>query len=89
MFEVDTDELLTKLAALAEWPHPDDVTWDPRVSELATDSARDAQAMSERLSGIEVGGPLPSGGIADTLGNDWIAPLTEFQQRDISKLLSL
>ncbi|MEV7453683.1 DEAD/DEAH box helicase [Streptomyces nigra] len=88
--EVEIDDLLTNLVALANWPEPSSVLWDPQLAALATDSAVDAQTVAKRLDPAagearevdpdEVGGRL---------GPQWVADLTSFQRRDIAKLLSL
>ncbi|WP_404949248.1 DEAD/DEAH box helicase [Streptomyces sp. ARC14] len=88
--DVDIDDLLTNLVALTAWPAQSSVSWDPQLAALATDSAVDAQTVSERLD--------PAAGGADEvhedevdarLGSGWTADLTSFQRRDIAKLLSL
>jgi superfamily II DNA or RNA helicase len=88
--EVEIDDLLTNLVALATWPQPGSVAWDPQLAALATDSALDAQAVAERLDpAAEPDGHLGPEQVADLLGPEWKADLTAFQRRDIAKLLSL
>lgn len=88
--EVQIDELLTDLAVLATWPQPDGVVWDPQLAALATDSAKDAQAVAERLeSPAGATGEVAPGEVEEVLGLSWSADLTTFQRRDIAKLLSL
>ncbi|MFF4829399.1 DEAD/DEAH box helicase [Streptomyces sp. NPDC001312] len=88
--EVEIDDLLTNLVALAAWSQPGSVAWDPQLAALATDSALDAQAVAKRLDpAAEADGHLDPEQVADLLGPDWRADLTAFQRRDIAKLLSL
>lgn len=89
VLEVDLDELLTSLAVLAEWPHPSDVSWDPKVAALATDSARDAQTVARQLAEPPVHEEASPEALALLLGTEWQGALTDFQRRDIAKLLSL
>lgn len=88
--EVEIDELLTNLVVLATWPQPNSVAWDPQLAALATDSAKDAQAVADRLdpAADSTGGVNP-GQVDGLLGRAWTAGLTAFQRRDIAKLLSL
>ncbi|MFD8197654.1 DEAD/DEAH box helicase [Streptomyces wuyuanensis] len=89
--EVEIDDLLTNLVALAAWPQPGTVQWDPQMAALATDSALDAQAVAQRLdpAAAEADGQIGPEQVDDLLGPDWKADLTAFQRRDIAKLLSL
>ncbi|MFJ6120264.1 DEAD/DEAH box helicase [Streptomyces sp. NPDC092129] len=88
--EVEIDDLLTNLVALAAWPQPGSVAWEPQLAALATDSALDAQAVAERLDPAAApDGQLGPEQVAGLLGPDWKADLTAFQRRDIAKLLSL
>jgi hypothetical protein len=90
MMDVDIDDLLTNLAALATWPAQASVSWDLQLAALATDSANDAQAVGERLDPATspVGEVTPED-VDGLLGADWISDLTAFQRRDIARLLSL
>ncbi|GGX44923.1 DEAD/DEAH box helicase [Streptomyces fructofermentans] len=88
--EVDLDDLLTNLVALAAWPAQSSVSWDPQLAALATDSAADAQTVSERLDPVSGGaGEVQEDEVDGLLGPGWTAGLTSFQRRDIAKLLSL
>ncbi|WP_327170617.1 DEAD/DEAH box helicase [Streptomyces sp. NBC_00464] len=88
--EVDLDDLLTNLVALAAWPAQSSVAWDPQLAALATDSAADAQTVSDRLDPAAGGArEVQEDEVAGLLGPGWIAGLTSFQRRDIAKLLSL
>ncbi|MFJ9742767.1 DEAD/DEAH box helicase [Streptomyces sp. NPDC101166] len=88
--EVEIDDLLTNLVALATWPEPSSVAWDPQLAALAKDSAIDAQTVAKRLdSSARPDGEVDPEDIRGLLGPDWVGDLTEFQRRDIAKLLSL
>ncbi|MEV4176698.1 DEAD/DEAH box helicase [Nonomuraea sp. NPDC049709] len=89
VLEVDVDDLLMNLAALATWPEPSTVTWDPHLAVLAADSAADAQAMSARLDTGRLPTEVAADDIPQLLGLDWTGDLTSFQLRDIARLLSL
>ncbi|MFE9538110.1 DEAD/DEAH box helicase [Streptomyces sp. NPDC006691] len=88
--EIEIDDLLTNLVALATWPEPENVWWDPQLASLATDSAMDARVVAERLDRAGGGaGEVAAEQVAGLLGAGWKADLTDFQRRDIAKLLSL
>ncbi|NKR47848.1 DEAD/DEAH box helicase family protein [Rhodococcus hoagii] len=88
--DVEIDDLLTNLVALATWPHAATVSWDPHLASLATDSVADARTVAARLDS-EADGPheVDPDAVQTLLGNSWTAGLTAFQRRDIAKLLSL
>ncbi|ATQ31574.1 ATP-dependent helicase [Rhodococcus ruber] len=86
VLEVEIDELLTNLDALASWPEASSVHWDPQLASLASDSVADSQAVKARL---DSGLPPEQIDLDAALGDEWIANLTEFQRRDIQKLLLL
>ncbi|MDA4885294.1 DEAD/DEAH box helicase [Streptomyces sp. MS2A] len=88
--EVEIDDLLTNLVALATWSDPASVVWDPQLAALASDSAVDAQTVAARLDpAARQEGEVASDEVSGLLGPDWVADLTVFQRRDIAKLLSL
>ncbi|MCQ4203040.1 SNF2-related protein [Streptomyces coelicoflavus] len=88
--EVEIDDLLTNLVALATWSDPASVVWDPQLAALASDSAVDAQTVAARLDpAARQDGEVASDEVSGLLGPDWVADLTVFQRRDIAKLLSL
>jgi SNF2 family DNA or RNA helicase len=88
--DIDVDDLLTNLVALAAWPARESVTWEPQLARLAADSAADAQTVAQRLEpGNDTGGEEEAGELLDVLGPNWTGDLTDFQQRDVTKLLSL
>lgn len=88
--EIDLDDLLVNLAALASWPRTD-VEWEPELAALVQDIVEDAQAASQRLSdeGNTPAVEVDSSTITDQLGSRWVGPLTDFQKRDIARILSL
>lgn len=89
VLDIEVDELLTGLIALTTWPDPAGVTWDPDLARLASDVTTDAASVAARLqtpAATERDYPEPT---QNALGPNWIGPLTGFQRRDISKLLSL
>lgn len=88
--DVDVDDLLTNLGALADWPEPATVSWDPQLAVLATDSAMDAQTVEARLaSDTPSAAEVSVGDVDELIGPEWIGDLTSFQRRDVAKLLSL
>ncbi|MFI0775900.1 DEAD/DEAH box helicase [Streptomyces sp. NPDC021212] len=91
--EVDLEEFLANLMVLNTWPEPQSVRFAPDLQSLAEGSVRDAQAVEQRLKageqGQEVHGEVRPEDVHGRLGGDWHAPLTDFQARDVAKLLSL
>lgn len=89
--EVELDDLLTNLQALSSWPYrgDGDVAWDPQLQALVVDSLHDAQTVRDRLSASEESASVEPDSVLDRLGAEWTGDLTEFQRRDIAKLLSL
>lgn len=85
--EVDLDDLLRNLRALGSWPSTD-VSWQGNLRRLVEDSVRDARAAQRFLAGDSLPDRTTQSA-RDALGTDWIANLTEFQLRDLVKLLSL
>lgn len=88
--DVDLDDLMTHVAALRHWPDAAGVHWDPRLGRLVSDALADARAVSDHLSdggSASTVAPMPE--IESRLGAVWKGDLTEFQLRDVSKLLSL
>ncbi|MEW1695553.1 DEAD/DEAH box helicase [Streptomyces sp. NPDC093249] len=91
--EVDLEDFLSQLTLLSHWYDPPGVVFSDDLRALAEGSVRDSQAVEARLhagqQGMEVLGEIPPSDVAGHLGDTWVAPLTGFQERDISKLLSL
>lgn len=84
-FDVDIDDFLTNLVELATWPLDDAVEWQTELLTLVESNADDAETIELRLRQADriAALQLPS------LGTRWIAPLTSFQIRDVSKLSDL
>ncbi|MFF3443235.1 DEAD/DEAH box helicase [Streptosporangium sp. NPDC002721] len=89
VLEVDVDDLLVNLIALAAWPEPATVVWDRQLAALATDSAADAQAMGERIDSASLPTEVAPEDVLQLLGPSWRGDLTNFQLRDVARLLSL
>lgn len=89
--EIEIDDLLTNLADLNSWPHTGegDVAWDANLQDLVVDSIQDAQAISTRLESPDASQRVQPTDVIGLLGDNWIGALTDFQTRDIAKLLSL
>lgn len=86
--DVDLDELLTTLVALASWSDLAGVSWDHELARLASDVTVDAQVVHDHLQ--QPGTPDLALERPDLdIGPNWVGDLTPFQQRDIAKLLSL
>ncbi|MFE0818244.1 DEAD/DEAH box helicase [Streptomyces sp. NPDC058807] len=88
--EVEIDDLLTNMVALASWPDSEGVAWDAQLAALASDSAVDAQTVAKRLDpATSRDGEVEPEEVPKLLGPGWVADLTAFQRRDIAKLVSL
>jgi hypothetical protein len=87
--DLDLDELLTNLAVLGAWPDPAGVEWESDLARLATDVTRDAQSVAHELAAGGDGDTVHEADVEASLGPNWIGGLTDFQRRDIAKLLSL
>jgi SNF2 family DNA or RNA helicase len=84
--EVDLDDVLAGLSALADWPEPASVVWESELKQIVADSILDARAAAHQLNGHDT--------VADDiqplqLAQRWIGPLTTFQLRDVHRLLTL
>lgn len=85
-FDLELDDLLVNLRELAEWPPADqDFRWQPELLRIAEGNAIDATVLENRLAGA---GDLTAPSLVD-LESSWMAGLTDFQQRDLSKLREL
>lgn len=89
--EVDLDDLLMNLGALSSWPDPDGVKWDPILAALVQDVFNDSQAAAARLDDEAAVQPseVDADSVTSLLDANWVAPLTDFQRRDIARILSL
>lgn len=83
------DELLADLSALSGWPHHVGVEWAPELRNLVSGVVRDANTVKGRLADGEAPGEVAAGDVRRLIGDEWEADLSDFQYRDIAKLLSL
>lgn len=83
-FEIDLGGLLSNLGALAKWT-VGTVDWAPRLRELAVSALDDADHLEDLRTGllVDVDAPEPK------LESDWTGNLTEFQVRDLNRLLAM
>ncbi|MFE9384147.1 DEAD/DEAH box helicase [Streptomyces sp. NPDC007025] len=87
---LDLEDLLSGINTLGSWPAPEGVQWDPDLSALVVSSLQDAETAEKQLGSPDTdAGLLVREELDVLLGPCWSAPLTEFQRRDISKLLAL
>lgn len=88
--DVEIDDLLTNISHLTSWPFPESVQWDDTLANLARDSIADTAVVSAELQDEdEQFQALHEADVARLLGSDWVGNLTDFQTRDLAKLLSL
>lgn len=86
-FDVAMDDFLVNLRELARWPAEDTaVVWQQELLDLVEGNARDADLVQRRL--VE-GSGVGSEPASLTEIDGWQAPLTDFQRRDVAKLLEL
>ncbi|MFI7694233.1 DEAD/DEAH box helicase [Nonomuraea sp. NPDC049655] len=85
--ELDLDDFLAGISELATWPTPDTVSWAEDLALLVGEVLDDAEAAEQRISGPAESFAVEN--ILASLGSRWKADLTDFQLRDIAKLLSL
>ncbi|MDQ0943188.1 DEAD/DEAH box helicase [Streptomyces sp. V1I1] len=87
--ELTLDDFLVGIDVLADWPHPDSVAWEDELAALVGGVLDDADLAEQRLQ--EPGGApaWDCSAVEAALGSEWCADLTEFQRRDIARLLSL
>ena len=84
-FDLDLVDLLVNLNELADWPPAaGEVEWDPQLRKLVEGNYNDSQILNQRLSAAQ-----PSEEPASAELNGWNAPLTDFQRRDVLRLLEL
>ncbi|MCL7381394.1 DEAD/DEAH box helicase [Streptomyces sp. 35G-GA-8] len=88
--EVSLDDFLVGIDVLADWPYPDSVHWEDELLALVGSVLDDAD-QAERQLQREPGGTavLDDSAVREVLGTDWCADLTDFQRRDVARLLSL
>ncbi|WP_031039003.1 DEAD/DEAH box helicase [Streptomyces olivaceus] len=86
---VSLDELLADLGLLGTWSDPTGVEWADDLRDLVSGVVQDAHTVQQRLAGRQTGGEVASEDVPLLLGDTWKGELSEFQRRDIAKLLSL
>ncbi|MGW0892858.1 DEAD/DEAH box helicase [Saccharopolyspora sp. NPDC002578] len=86
---VDLDDFLTRLGTISGWPHPAGVEWAADLRELVRSNLQDSATVQARLKAPEAPDDITAADVPGLLGADWTADLTEFQHRDIAKLLVL
>lgn len=87
--EVDLDDFLTGLEALAAWPHADTVEWETDLITLVGGVLDDADRAEELLNNPQTASLVAPDEVDEQLGLEWCADLTNFQRRDIAQLLSM
>lgn len=85
--ELELDEFLVGIGDLASWPAPDTVSWAEDLALLVGEVLDDAEAAERQIA--DPGEPQSVEDVPALLGIEWKADLTDFQRRDIAKLLSL
>ncbi|PPS82107.1 DEAD/DEAH box helicase [Streptomyces sp. MH60] len=86
---VSLDELLADLGLLGTWSDPAGVEWADDLRDLVSGVVQDAHTVQQRLAGQQTVGEVASDDVSVLLGDTWKGELSEFQRRDIAKLLSL
>ncbi|MFG2426335.1 DEAD/DEAH box helicase [Streptomyces sp. NPDC048590] len=87
--ELSLDDFLVGLDVLADWPHPESVVWADELSALVGDVLDDADQAEHQLQAPATSSAWDDAAVEATLGVNWRAELTDFQKRDIARLLSL
>lgn len=86
---VPLDSFLASLSALADWPQPESVVWEEDFRVLVGEMLDTAQTADRLLNGTPEEDAVAPEAVPELLGDDWTAPLTPFQLRDIARLLSV
>ncbi|MEV8566734.1 DEAD/DEAH box helicase [Streptomyces sp. NPDC051322] len=88
--EIDLDDFLVGISELGSWPSPD-VDWDKDLAQLVGGVLDDADTAERQLQGdgTTLEQTILPDDVLAMLGNEWTADLTDFQKRDIARLLSL
>ncbi|MEU4653783.1 DEAD/DEAH box helicase [Streptomyces sp. NPDC023723] len=86
---VSLDELLADLGLLGTWSDPAGVEWADDLRDLVSGVVQDAHTVQQRLTGRVTAGEVTPDDVPVLLGDTWKGELSEFQRRDIAKLLSL
>nr|WP_237502749.1 DEAD/DEAH box helicase [Streptomyces sp. SID8374] len=86
---VPLDSFLASLSALASWPQPESVVWEDDFRALVSEMLDTAETADRLLNGASEKDTVTPEAVLELLGDDWTAPLTPFQLRDIARLLSV
>ncbi|MEU9116921.1 DEAD/DEAH box helicase [Streptomyces sp. NPDC048483] len=86
---VEIDDLLSNLNAVSSWSDPKGVEWAAELRHLVVSSVQDSETVRKELEAPDASARLATSDVVGVLGGNWTAPLTDFQKRDIAKLLSL
>ncbi|WP_326814448.1 DEAD/DEAH box helicase [Streptomyces sp. NBC_01763] len=87
--ELSLDDFLVGIDVLAEWPHPESVVWADELGALVGEVLDDADQAEQQLQAPNVAPVWDDSAMEVALGSAWCANLTQFQRRDIARLLSL
>lgn len=87
---VELDDFLSSIGVISQWPDHQGVRWEAALQRLVTSSLHDAETVQKQLSTPDTAEQqFAADDVLSLLGSGWQGPLTEFQRRDIAKLLSL
>ncbi|MGW6194925.1 SNF2-related protein [Kribbella sp. NPDC055110] len=86
---IPIDGFVAGIAALAEWPDPEHVVWEPDFEVLIVDLLDSADDVDKLLSGAPPDQVINPADVRGMLGVDWTGDLTKFQERDVARLLSM
>ncbi|MGW1707245.1 DEAD/DEAH box helicase [Streptomyces sp. NPDC002206] len=87
--ELSLDDFLVGIDVLADWPHPESVAWEDELGTLVGGVLDDADQAEQQLQAPSPAPVWDDSTVEEALGSGWCADLTEFQRRDIARLLSL
>lgn len=87
--ELSLDDFLVGIDVLADWPHPESVNWDDEFGALVGGVLDDADQAERQLQTPSPAPVWDDAAVEAALGSAWRADLTEFQRRDITRLLSM
>lgn len=87
--ELSLDDFLVGIDVLADWPHPESVAWEDELGALVGGVLDDADQAEQQLLAPSPAPVWDDSTVEEALGSGWCADLTEFQRRDIARLLSL
>ncbi|MEU6128212.1 DEAD/DEAH box helicase [Saccharopolyspora sp. NPDC047091] len=86
---VELEDLLLQLGVLSTWPRPDGVEWAADLGDMVRSNLEDSATVRARLEDPAAADAVTAADVPDLLGPSWVGRLTEFQRRDIAKLLAL